>query len=56
MDHTNTVSPFIIADSSTDAGRKNAPRLFADGPGVGRDAIHAKTAALALDFFLAALK
>jgi predicted dienelactone hydrolase len=50
------VGHYVFLDSCTDAGRKTLPLLCTDGSGVDRDAIHARTAALAEDFFGAALK
>jgi predicted dienelactone hydrolase len=50
------VGHYVFLDSCTDAGRKTLTLLCTDGRGVDRDAIHAKTAALAEDFFGAALK
>ena len=45
------VAHYDFLDSCTDAGRKTTPILCSDPKGVDRDAIHAKTAQLALDFF-----
>jgi predicted dienelactone hydrolase len=50
------VGHYVFLDSCTDAGRKGLTLLCTDGIGVDRDAIHAKTAALAVEFFGAALK
>ena len=50
------VAHYTFLDSCTEAGRKTLPTLCTDGEGVDRDAIHAKTAALAVDFFNATLK
>jgi hypothetical protein len=49
-------SSFGARPAKVRAGRKTLPLLCIDGSGVDRDAIHAKTAALAEDFFGAALK
>jgi predicted dienelactone hydrolase len=50
------VGHYVFLDSCTDAGQKTLTLLCTDGRGVDRDAIHAKTAALAVEFFAAALK
>jgi predicted dienelactone hydrolase len=50
------VAHYTFLDSCTEAGRKTLPNLCTDGEGVDRDAIHAKTAALAVEFFNATLK
>jgi predicted dienelactone hydrolase len=50
------VGHYVFLDSCTDAGRKTLALLCTDGKGVDRDAIHAKTAALAVEFFSATLK
>jgi len=50
------VAHYVFLDSCTDAGRKARPGLCTDGAGVDRDAIHAKTAALAVEFFGATLR
>jgi len=50
------VAHYVFLDSCTEAGRKTLPLLCTDGAGVDRDAIHANTAALAVEFFKATLK
>jgi predicted dienelactone hydrolase len=50
------VAHYVFLDSCTEAGRKAKPLLCTDGEGVDRDAIHAKTAALAAEFFQEALQ
>jgi|SRR5580658_1182171 predicted dienelactone hydrolase len=50
------VAHYVFLDSCTEAGRKARPLLCTDGAGVDRDAVHAKTAALAVEFFRATLK
>jgi predicted dienelactone hydrolase len=50
------VAHYTLLDSCTEAGRKTLPNLCTDGEGVDRDAIHAKTAALAAEFFNTTLK
>lgn len=50
------VAHYVFLDSCTEAGRKARPLLCTDGEGVDRDAIHASTAALAVEFFRATLK
>jgi predicted dienelactone hydrolase len=50
------VGHYVFLDSCTEAGRKTLPLLCTDGEGVDRDAIQAKTVALAVDFFKATLK
>jgi predicted dienelactone hydrolase len=50
------VTHYVFLDSCTEAGRKVQPLLCTDGEGVDRDAVHAKTAALAVEFFRATLK
>jgi predicted dienelactone hydrolase len=49
------VGHYVFLDSCTDQGRKIRPLLCSDAPGVDRDAIHTKTAELALSFFAANL-
>jgi predicted dienelactone hydrolase len=50
------VAHYVFLDSCTETGRKTLPNICIDGEGVDRDAIHAKTAALAVEFFNATLK
>jgi predicted dienelactone hydrolase len=50
------VAHYVFLDSCTEAGRKTLPNICIDGEGADRDVIHAKTAALAVDFFNATLK
>lgn len=50
------VAHYVFLDSCTEAGRKTLPNICIDGEGVDRDAIHAKTVALAVEFFNATLK
>ncbi len=50
------VAHYVFLDSCTEAGRKTLPLLCTDGEGVDRDAIHANTVALAVEFFKATLK
>jgi predicted dienelactone hydrolase len=50
------VAHYVFLDSCTEAGRKARPILCTDGEGVDREAIHANTAALAVEFFRATLK
>jgi predicted dienelactone hydrolase len=50
------VAHYVFLDSCTDAARKSNPGLCTDAPGVDRDAVHKKTADLAIAFFAAALK
>jgi predicted dienelactone hydrolase len=50
------VAHYVFLDSCTEAGRKARPVLCTDGEGVDRDAIHANTAALAVEFFRATWK
>jgi predicted dienelactone hydrolase len=50
------VAHYVFLDSCTEDGRKTRPLLCTDGAGVDRDAIHAKTAALAVEFFRATMK
>jgi predicted dienelactone hydrolase len=45
------VAHYAFLDSCTATGRKNVPLLCSDGQGVDRDAIHAATVRLALQFF-----
>lgn len=45
------VGHYVFLDSCTEAGRKSLPLLCIDGEGVDRDAIHASTATLAVEFF-----
>jgi len=49
------VAHYVFLDTCTEAGRKTLPILCTDGPSINRDAIHAKTAALAVEFFTSAL-
>lgn len=50
------VGHYTFLDACDDYGRKIRPDLCTDPTGVNRDAIHAKTVALAVEFFSAALK
>jgi predicted dienelactone hydrolase len=50
------VAHYVFLDSCTEAGRKARPILCTDGEGVDRNAIHANTAALAVEFFRDTLK
>ncbi len=50
------VGHYQFLDSCTNAGRKTLSLLCTDGEGVDRDAIHAKTAGLAVEFFKETLK
>jgi predicted dienelactone hydrolase len=50
------VAHYVFLDTCTETGRKQLALLCTDGEGVDRDAIHAKTAALAVEFFRATLK
>jgi predicted dienelactone hydrolase len=50
------VAHYVFLDSCNETGRKTLPLLCQDGEGVDRNAIHAKTAALAEEFFGATLK
>lgn len=50
------VAHYTFLDSCTEADRKTLPNLCTDGEGVDRDAIHAKTSGLAVEFFNATLK
>jgi predicted dienelactone hydrolase len=50
------IAHYVFLDTCTDRGRQARPDLCVDGPGVDRDAVHAKVAGLAADFFAAALK
>jgi len=52
----SNVAHYVFLDACTEAGRKAQPLLCTDGEGVDRDAVHAKTAALAVEFFRATLK
>lgn len=47
---------YMFLDSCPASGGNIRPLLCSDGEGVDRDAIHAKTSALAVDFFRATLK
>src|SRR5262249_4731260 len=47
---------YDFLDSCTDQGRKIRPDLCAQGPNVDREAIHDRTARMALRFFAATLK
>jgi len=49
------VKHYQFLAACTDAGRKNLPQLCADEPGVDREAIHEKVAAVAIDFFAKSL-
>jgi predicted dienelactone hydrolase len=49
------VAHYTFLDTCTEAGRKKLTLLCTDGEGVDRDAIHAKTAALAVEFFTSVL-
>ena len=49
------VQHYQFLASCTAAGRKNLPLLCTDRPGVDRDSVHDKTAAMAVDFFNARL-
>jgi predicted dienelactone hydrolase len=50
------VGHYVFLDTCTEIGRKTLPVFCMDGTGENRDAIHAKTAALALEFFQTTLK
>jgi predicted dienelactone hydrolase len=49
------VGHYAFLDSCTPAARENRPALCRDDPGVDRDAVHAQTVQLALEFFRATL-
>jgi predicted dienelactone hydrolase len=49
------VAHYVFLDSCTDSGRETAPTLCIDAKGVDRNAIHAKTVELALDFLRSTL-
>jgi predicted dienelactone hydrolase len=49
------VAHYTFLDTCTEAGRKKLTLLCTDGEGVDRDAIHAQTAALAVEFFTSTL-
>jgi predicted dienelactone hydrolase len=50
------VGHYVFLDTCTERGRNSLPMLCQDAPGVDRNAIHAKTASLALQFFASNLK
>lgn len=50
------VGHYTFLASCADLGRQVRPELCNDAPSVGRDAIHAKTAGMAVSFFAANLK
>jgi predicted dienelactone hydrolase len=50
------VGHYTFLDSCTDAGRDRLKLLCADGSGVNRDAVHMRTADLAVEFFGRALQ
>lgn len=50
------VGHYVFLDTCTEMGRKTLTLLCLDGEGVDRDVIHAKTAALAVEFFRLTLK
>ncbi|MBZ5538691.1 MAG: peptidase [Acidobacteriia bacterium] len=50
------VGHYVFLDTCTDRGKNSLPMLCQDAPGVDRNAIHAKTATLALQFFAGNLK
>jgi predicted dienelactone hydrolase len=47
---------FVFLQNCTEEGRKALTLLCTDGPGIDREAIHAKTMEIALNFFAANLK
>jgi len=49
------VGHYVFLDTCTESGRKTLPILCTDGPGEDRDAIHAKAATLAVEFFTSVL-
>jgi predicted dienelactone hydrolase len=49
------VGHYVFLDTCTEVGRNKLKLLCTDGEGVDRDAIHAKTAALAVEFFTSGL-
>jgi predicted dienelactone hydrolase len=49
------VAHYVFLDSCSEAGRRTKPLLCTDGEGVDRDAIHASTVAIAMEFFGATL-
>lgn len=53
---TGGVGHYVFLDSCPEFGRKTLPMICVDATGVDRDAIHAKTISLAVDFFAATLK
>jgi predicted dienelactone hydrolase len=50
------VAHYTFLDSCAETARSTRPLLCTDGAGVDRDAIHAKTSALAVEFFQTTLK
>ncbi|MFI5174592.1 MAG: alpha/beta hydrolase family protein [Terriglobia bacterium] len=50
------VGHYVFLDACTDLGKKSLPMLCQDAPGVDRNAIHAKTADMAVRFFARHLK
>jgi predicted dienelactone hydrolase len=50
------VGHYAFLDTCTAQGRGMLPLLCDDGPGVNREAVHARTAGLALDFFRRSLR
>ena len=46
------VGHYVFLDTCTAAAKQSVPLICVDAPGVDRDAIHARTAALALSFFM----
>jgi predicted dienelactone hydrolase len=50
------VAHYTYLDTCTEAARKIRPALCADAPGVNRDAVHNKTAEIAVSFFDANLR
>jgi pimeloyl-ACP methyl ester carboxylesterase len=50
------VGHYTFLDTCVAAAREQLPRLCKDGPGVDRDAVHAKTVGLLRDFFAARLR
>lgn len=50
------VDHYVFLAECTDAGRRARPLLCADGTGLTRAMVHARTAQLALDFFAARLR
>lgn len=45
------VGHYTFLDVGTETGKKQFPKLFVDGPGVDREAVHKQVAAMAADFF-----